>query len=547
MKKGRVNLTKRSLKAPLVVLMALLLFAAACSSSDDGEDAATDGTGSDDVVGRVPNDSGGDGDGDDADGGSDAPPPTEPSFVPETQDGTPFLELDLDGRIEALLSAPNTTFAQNVASEMGLTGEQHWGPWLLDLMRLGGTQGVRDTTTWAFEQISGIRSTGDFNQDFVAYGTWLRAEQIHPGDAYHDWKRRLFSALIQPEYFDLLTEVRDPLTLAALQWGGVRRGGIPELNNPAKLTVAEADFMTDDELILGVVIEGQAVSYPLRFMARHELTNDVISGIPVSLGYCTLCRTGVMFDGRVDDGVLTFQTSGLLLDSNKVMIDNQTESLWNHLAGRSISGLLEGTVLNTFPIVTTRWSDWVEEQPDTLTLAIPEATFFPGQPERPPITYDYTPGAAYANYYANDNLWFPSLPVSGPFDEKTGVVTLSRPGGDVAFDQVGLEQSGPFVISLGGDGADGGDAERLVVVPNIGGARVYLAGSSGVLDAGTGADGGELVADAVVSAGAEDLVLSDGTSHARVVSGQSFWFAWSGLKQNSLIWLADGSGTVKHA
>ncbi|HCB37766.1 MAG TPA: hypothetical protein DEP66_06120, partial [Acidimicrobiaceae bacterium] len=376
----------------------------------------------------------------------------------------PFLELDLLAKIDALLASPNTTFAQHIAGEMGLTGDERWGPWLLDLMRTAGSDGVRLSTARAFETISGIASTGNYGDDFVAYGSWFRGARIDPGDGYHDWKRRIF-ATIEAGYYDLLTGVTDPLTLAAIQWGGVRRGGIPELNDPAKLTPAQADFMTDDELVLGVVIGGQAVSYPLRFMARHELANDTIAGLPVALGYCTLCRTGLMFDSRVGGRVLTFKTSGLLLDSNKVMVDDQTDSLWNHLAGRAISGPLAGTVLETYPMVTTRWADWLAGHPDTLTLDTPPPTYFPELPERPLVAYDYTPGAAYARYYANENLWFPTLPTPGPFAEKEGVVTLSRRAGyHIAFELAGLERlraAAPAQAPVGLVLAPGGLADDL--------------------------------------------------------------------------------------
>ncbi len=525
------------------VALAAVLFLAACASDTTAEGASPEGTST--AGANTATSTPAATDTTTASSEPDGPPKT-PDFIPDTEDGTPFLELDLEGKIEALLAAPNTTFAQNVASEMGIDGDEHWGPWLLDLMRLGGTQGISDSAIWAFEQVSGIESSGNFNDDFVIYGTWLRAEQIDPGEGYYDWKRRLFASLIQPEYYNLLSEITDTLTLASIQWGGVHRGGIPELNNPAKLTAAQATFMTDEELVLGVVIGGQAVAYPLRFMARHEFANDVIADIPVALGYCTLCRTGLMFDARVNGQVLTFQTSGLLLDSNKVMVDNQTDSLWQHLAGEAISGPMKGTVLKTFPIVTTRWADWLAENPNTLTLATPGPTYFLNQPERPPITYDYTPGAAYANYYASENLWFPSLPTPEPFDEKTGVVTLSRAGGDVAFDQVGLEQSEPFVIVLESD-SEG--PEQLIVVPNIGGARIYLVNqvaSSAVLAAAIGTPGGELGSGAVSSINSASVTLSDGSGHTRVVSGQSFWFAWAGLHPNSLVWVADGTGTVRH-
>ena len=132
-------------------------------------------------------------------------------------------------------------------------------------------------------------------------------------------------------YEELLADVDDELQLAGIMWGGVRRGGIPELNDPLRLKAAEATFMTDEELVLGAVVDGVAVAYPLRFLARHELANDTIGSVPVSVVFCTLCRSGWVFDRRADGRILDFETSGLLLDSNKLMVDRQTDSLWHHL------------------------------------------------------------------------------------------------------------------------------------------------------------------------------------------------------------------------
>lgn len=470
--------------------------------------------------------------------------PAEPEFVPGTSDGTPFLELSLASKIVEFLARPNEAFAQSIAGDMGLSGEVRWAPWLLDLMRLG-SRNVNATATWSFEQLSGITAADDFSADFVTYGSWLRAERIDPGVGYPDYKRSLL-AEIEDGYATLLadlTETRDDrVTLAAIQWGGVRRGGIPELNDPAKITAAEAGDldppMEDDELVLGVVIGGEAVAYPLRFLARHELANDTVGGVPVALGYCTLCRTGLMFDRRVDDQVLSFQSSGLLMDSNKVMVDNETDSLWQHLSGSAFTGPLDGTVLDTFPMVTTRWDDWVATHPDTLTLDTPPPTFYPGStPEREAIAYDYTPGSAYRTYYGPAELWFPTVPPPEFWEVHQGVVTLVADDGSAAALRLeDVEDSPPFTYALGG--------ELFVVVGNTGGARIYAAGTANTpasnLLAHATTDGfGETLATNVVdlaSLTADQLLLTDGTTLRRVVSGQSFWFAWWGLHPDTATW-----------
>ena len=476
-----------------------------------------------------------------ADGGTDddalaeaAPTSTTEAFFPGTEDGRPFLELSLLEKIDEFLELPNTPFAGNIAGEMGLSGERRWVPWLLDIMRFGGTRDVNAASMRALETLTGIESSDDFSTDYVRYGSWYRTHGVDPGEGYGDWKRVLY-AYVAYEYDEILAQVTDRVTLGAIQWGGVRRGGIPELNDPERLTPAQADFMIDEELVLGFVIGGEAGAYPVRFLARHELANDVVGGVPVALGYCTLCLTALMFDRRLPDGdVLTFQTSGLLMDSNKIMIDNETESLWNHLSGTAFAGPLAGTTLEQYPVATVRWSDWLADHPDTFTLDTPPPTYYPEMPERPPIAYDYTPGAAYRTYYASEDLWFPTFETPEVFELKDEVVTVDRGDHTLALGLTALEQEDPFVYVLGG--------EPLVIVPNQGGARVYSAtgldeSASGVWRHGaavTFAPGGVLHDRLLVSGVGETAGLS--VELPRIVSSQSFWFAWYGLHPDTEIW-----------
>ena len=293
--------------------------------------------------------------------------------------------------------------------------------------------------------------------------------------------------------------------------------------------------MTPEELVLGVVVNGEAVAYPVRFLARHELANDVVGEVPVALGYCTLCLTALMFDRRLPNGdVLTFETSGLLMDSNKIMIDNETESLWNQLSGTAFAGPLAGTRLEQFPVATVRWEDWLADHPDTVTLDAPGPTFFPELPERPPITYDYTPGAAYRSYYSVEELWFPTFETPDWFALKEEVVTVDRNDNSLALSLKRLGQAGPFVYVLGD--------EPLVIVPNRGGARVYSAAGLAEPEAEDWRDGaqvtvaaGGVLHDRLLVAGV-DGVEEGSLELPRIVSSQSFWFAWYGLHPDTEIW-----------
>lgn len=57
------------------------------------------------------------------------------------------------------------------------------------------------------------------------------------------------------------------------------------LPNAAYAKVAEANFVNDDDMVLAVEINGDAVAYPVRQMAYHHVVNDVVGGKPITATY----------------------------------------------------------------------------------------------------------------------------------------------------------------------------------------------------------------------------------------------------------------------
>jgi hypothetical protein len=166
------------------------------------------------------------------------------------------------------------------------------------------------------------------------------------GDRYHDWAALLarrpdltarpgylawkagLLARIDPRYPSLLYEgapVR--IRLEEVVWGGVPVEGIPALDRPAHVPAAQAGYLNGDEHVFGVSVGGETRAYPLRILDWHEMVNDVVGGEPVTLSYCTLCGSGVLFSTRSAPGeAYTFGTSGLLYRSNKLMVDRQAST-----------------------------------------------------------------------------------------------------------------------------------------------------------------------------------------------------------------------------
>jgi len=152
--------------------------------------------------------------------------------------------------------------------------------------------------------------------------------------------------------------------------GGPPPDGIPPIDDPMFVSPAEATFLSDAEPVLAVQIDGDAKAYPLQILIWHEIVNDEIGGVAVSVTYCPLCNTGIAFERPTIDGaLLDFGTSGKLYNSNLVMYDRQTETYWAQATGQAILGELVGQQLTFVPARIVSFADWRAEHPDGLVLS----------------------------------------------------------------------------------------------------------------------------------------------------------------------------------
>ncbi len=287
---------------------------------------------------------------------------------------------------------------QKAVDALIATGDKSLIPTFVLAMRLTGDDpAIRD----ALKALTGTE-----------FGTWHDAyewQEIHPEITPHPSFRPLKLKFITntDERFAAFfngpgtarTEMK--IRLEEIVWGGVLVDGIPPLDRPEMTSAADAEYLTAEDLVFGVNINGDARAYPLRIMGWHEMMNDEVGGVPVALAYCTLCAAGILFETRPHDReeAFIFSSSGLLYRSNKLMYDRGTNSLWNQFTGKPVSGILahSGTALKTRPIVTTSWDDWRKAHPQTTVLSLETGWI-----------RDYGPGVTYQEYFASPDLMFPS-------------------------------------------------------------------------------------------------------------------------------------------
>jgi Protein of unknown function (DUF3179) len=192
--------------------------------------------------------------------------------------------------------------------------------------------------------------------------------------------------------------------------GGPPRDGIPAIDAPKFIRPDTAAFMRDDDIVLSLTRGGTTRAYPLRVLVWHEIVNDTIGGEPVAVTYCPLCGTGMVFDRTIGGKVRSFGVSGLLFQSDVLMYDRQSESLWSQLKMESVSGPEAGKKLRWLPGEQLTWKAWKAKHPDGEVLSTDTGHR---------RNYD---GTAYASYFASDATMFPVPQARKEFANKTWVL-----------------------------------------------------------------------------------------------------------------------------
>jgi len=198
--------------------------------------------------------------------------------------------------------------------------------------------------------------------------------------------------------------------------GGPQRDGIPSIDSPKFQKIDEENFYKDNERILGIYRNGAAKAYPIKIMNWHEIVNDDFGAEKIVITYCPLCGSGMAFEANIAGQNRTFGVSGLLYNSDVLLYDRETESLWSQLLFEAVSGESKGEKLTAIILENTTIKKWKEKYPESLILTT-ETGF----------TRDYAK-SPYGNYNIEEKIIFPVSHQKEDYHPKTIVIGVERNG-----------------------------------------------------------------------------------------------------------------------
>lgn len=151
--------------------------------------------------------------------------------------------------------------------------------------------------------------------------------------------------------------------------GGPGKDGIPAIDNPKFIGASEVTYLNDDDLVLGFADGSQVRAYPHSILDWHEIINDDIGNIAISVVYCPLTGTGIGWDRIIRGTKTTFGVSGLLYNSNIIPYDRVSDSNWSQLLLKSVNGELSGERAKTYNLFETTWKTWKSMYPNTKVVS----------------------------------------------------------------------------------------------------------------------------------------------------------------------------------
>ena len=144
---------------------------------------------------------------------------------------------------------------------------------------------------------------------------------------------------------------------------------------PRQLYFLKADqsVVDQDRLVIGVAHNGEAKAYPIQFLGYHHQVQDTIGGKPVMVTYCTVCRTGRVYEPIVNGQLEKFRLVGMD-HYNAMFEDHTTKSWWRQATGEAIAGPLSGNKLPEVPAIQSSLETWLELYPGSLIMQ-PDSNF----------------------------------------------------------------------------------------------------------------------------------------------------------------------------
>src|SRR4029077_8171301 len=142
------------------------------------------------------------------------------------------------------------------------------------------------------------------------------------------------------------------------------------LRQPRFVPAAQAEFLKNEDRVVGVAENGVAKAYEPDITAWHHVIEDRLAEMPIIVTWCSLCNTPLVYKAEVDGRKLTFERAGNR-GNNFYMSDSETGSHWQQKGGKCSRGPMKGKGLRRVRFLPPPWGEGRRTHRGPLVL-VPE-------------------------------------------------------------------------------------------------------------------------------------------------------------------------------
>jgi len=226
--------------------------------------------------------------------------------------------------------------------------------------------------------------------------------------------------------------------LSELYQGCPQLDCIESIDEPEFINGENAQHYLENEPVMVVNYNGESKAYSLKIMQKHEVVNDEFNKKPLVITYCPLCNSAVALIPKVNGRFTTFGVSGLLYNSDLVLYDRHTLSLWGQITGEAIVGERTGDKLERVYVGMINWKHAKLMYPGVKALLPPKNT---------QLDYD---ADTFSDYKSNDNILFPVSVKDARLMNKAEIIGFKVNNQAVAIDLDYLKQNRVFMEKVNG-------------------------------------------------------------------------------------------------
>jgi hypothetical protein len=240
--------------------------------------------------------------------------------------------------------------------------------------------------------------------------------------------------------------------LTAFVSPGAKRDPLPAIGSAEREPAKDAAFPPRTDLVLEVVVDDEAVAYPMSVLTYHGVINDTVGDTPIAVWFDPISNGLAVFrrdleptrSGISQGDPREFRLAGLLIRGSAALYDTQSKSLFSPLDGLGVTGPYSGATLEYLPFRITTLGDFIAVNPDGDVVKRPAGSNF---------DYSVNP---FAGYQADSNFIY--MRVTDDLRLPPKVAGVGVTAGDESFfvplaamedeERSVMTMNGPFVAKL---------------------------------------------------------------------------------------------------